>query len=140
MRSILTCVVVLCAAGLALAQNQASISIKTMPPVVVKTVPQSGDTDVDPGLPELSATFSKDMQDGNWSWVQASPPENYPRGTGKPHYLDEHRTCVLPVKLEPGRTYVVWLNLGKFSSFMDTEHNRSVSYLLVFQTRAASSK
>jgi hypothetical protein len=44
----------------ALAQE---ISIEKLPPSVVKTVPQCGDTSVNPALSEISVTFSKDMLD-----------------------------------------------------------------------------
>ena len=44
------------------------------------------------------------------------------------------RTCVLPVKREPGKTYVVWLNSPKFHNFKDSKGQSSLPYLLVFQT------
>lgn len=52
-------------------------------------------------------------------------------------YLADRRTCVMPVKLAPGRTYVVWINRGKFDSFRDTGNNPAVPYLLVFGTGKA---
>jgi hypothetical protein len=39
---------------------------------------------------------------------------------------------VLPVKLEPGRTYALWLNSGNFK---DSGGQRAVPYLLVFETK-----
>lgn len=45
-------------AGVAGAQEQAEISVKSMPPSAVKTVPQAGDTEVAPALKEISVTFS----------------------------------------------------------------------------------
>ena len=120
----------------ALAQVAKELSVKSMPPSVVKTVPPAGATDVDPALKELQFTFSKDMVDGNWSVCQSTPKENFPEpGVGKMHYLPDKRTCVMPVKLQPGKTYVLWLNRGQFQSFRDTERNSSVPYLLVFETR-----
>ena len=44
-----------------------------VPPVVVKTVPEAGTTDVDPGLGEIKVTFSKEMTDLAWSWSTAWP-------------------------------------------------------------------
>ena len=118
----------------ALAQAAKEYSVKAMPPSVVKTVPQAGVTDVDPALKELKFTFSKDMVDGNWSVCQVSK-ENFPESGGKIHYLPDKRTCVMPVKLQSGKTYVLWLNLGKFQSFRDTDGHSSVPYQLVFETR-----
>ena len=108
--------------------------VKAQPPVVTKTVPTSGDIEVDPGLKEIQVTFSKDMKtEKMWSFVQVSK-ETYPKTTGDPHYLDK-RTIVLPVALEPGKTYILWINKGKFNAFRDTENYPAVPYLLVFETK-----
>jgi len=48
------------------------ISIQGMPPMFVRTIPESGSMGVDPGLTEIRATFSKDMLDGGWSCVNLS--------------------------------------------------------------------
>jgi RNA polymerase sigma-70 factor (ECF subfamily) len=117
------------------AQTVKQISVKSMPPSVIKTIPASGTTDVDPTLRQLTFVFSKDMIDRNWSVCQISK-ETFPAaGEGGMHYLPDKRTCLMPVKLEPGKTYVLWLNRAQFQSFRDTDNNSSVPYLLVFQTR-----
>ncbi len=111
------------------------ISVKSMPPSVVKTVPQAGDTAVDPALKEVSVTFSKDMMtDRMWAFCQISK-ETALNSDGEVHYLPDKRTCVMPVKLEPGKTYAVWFNRGQYNSFRDAGNNPAVPYLLVFQTR-----
>ncbi len=121
--------------AVAVAQTAKQASVKTMPPSVIKTVPPAGATDVDPELKELTFTFSKPMMDGNWSACQISD-DTFPKpGDGEMHYLPDKRTCVMPVKLEPGKTYVIWLNRGQFQNFRDTQRNSSVPYLLVFETR-----
>jgi hypothetical protein len=108
-------------------------SVKTMPPVVVKTVPVSGDAAVDAKLKEIKVTFSKDMQTKKmWSFVQVSK-DTFPKA-GDPKYIDK-RTIVLPVTLQPKKTYVIWINLGKNNSFRDTSGNSAVPYLLVFETK-----
>ena len=83
------------------------VTLETVPPVVVKTVPEAGSGDVDPKLTEIKVTFSKDMQDGSWSWATLTK-ESFPKLDGKAKYLVDKRTCVLPVKLEPGKTYAIW--------------------------------
>lgn len=109
-------------------------SVQTLPPVVVKTVPQSGDMEVDPSVCEIRVTFSKKMKDRSWSWSQMSD-ETFPAPTGEPpRYEADGRTCVLPVKLEPGQTYVLWLNSAKFGNFKDAQGRSAVPYLLVFET------
>ena len=122
------------AAAAAFAQQAEEVSVKTMPPVVVKTVPESGSASVDPKLAEISVTFSKDMADESWSWCQISK-ETYPTSIGKPQYQQDKRTCVLHVMLEPGKTYVIWLNSAKFAGFRDADGHPAVPYLLVFETK-----
>ena len=126
------------AAAVAAAAEDENVTVKSMPPSVVKTVPQAGDTAVDPATKEIRVTFSKDMlTDRMWAVVQTSKT-TFPTIDGKIHYLDDKRTCVVPVKLEPGKTYVLWFNQGRFNSFRDTDNNPAVPYLLVFQTKKSS--
>jgi len=110
-----------------------SISLESAPPVVVKTVPAAGSTDVDPNLTEVTVTFSKPMRDGSWSWSTWGQ-DTFPEINGKIHYLEDARTCVLPVKLQPGKFYASWLNSNKFKNFTDTKGTPSVPYLLTFRT------
>jgi hypothetical protein len=104
-------------------------------PVVVKTIPMAGAEDVDPKLTEIKVTFSKDMMDESWSWVQLSDA-TFPKIEGKIRYEKDKRTCVLPVKLEAGKTYAVWINFAeKFENFKDTDGRVAVPYQLVFKTK-----
>jgi hypothetical protein len=74
------------------------------------------------------------MADRSWSFSQISD-ESFPKMDGKPRYEADKRTCVLPVKLEPGKAYVVWLNPPKFQGFRDTDGKPAVFYPLVFETK-----
>jgi len=124
----------------ALAQaQQREYTVATLPPVVVKTVPQAGDVKVDPNITEVRVTYSKRMLNRSWSWGQISD-DTMPKTTGEPRYLADGKTCVLPVTLEPGHTYVLQLNSlkGSFANFKDRQQRPAVPYLLVFQTRKAS--
>jgi len=115
------------------AQN--NVSVASLPAVVVKTVPQSGDVAVDPLVKELRVTFSKEMMTNEmWSWVQVSAA-TFPKTTSKSHFLEDKRTCVLPVQLERGKTYAIWINSDQHESFRDTTNRPAVHYLLVFQTK-----
>jgi RNA polymerase sigma-70 factor (ECF subfamily) len=118
--------------------DDAGVRVATVPPVVVKTVPMAGTTDVDPTLTEIKVTFSKDMTDQSWSWSQLSD-DSFPKPVGdKPiHYEADKRTCVMKVKLESGKTYAIWLNSEKFTNFKDPDGRAAVPYLLVFQTKKA---
>ncbi len=115
-------------------QNE-PLTVKSAPPVVVKTVPQSGDTQVDAAkVTEISVTFSKDMIDKSWSWSTAS--EDTAVEVADIRYAKDQRTCTAKVKLEPGRTYAIWLNSGRFHGFQDTVGHPAVPYLLIFETKA----
>ncbi len=109
-------------------------TIESAPPVVVKTVPEAGAKDVDPSLAEIKVTFSKDMADGSWTWSTAWK-DSTPQSPDKPRYLADKRTCVLPVKLESGKTYGFWLNSEKFHNFKDDGGRPAVPYLLMFKTK-----
>jgi hypothetical protein len=104
------------------------------PPVVVETFPVSGARDVAPGETEIRVRFSKPMADGSWSWSTAWG-NSTPELVGPPHYLADQRTCVMQVRLEPGKTYAWWLNSEQFKNFKDRVGQPAVPYLLTFQTK-----
>jgi len=106
----------------------------SLPPVVIKAIPESGSGAVDPALAELRVTFSAPMKDGSWSWTPCGE-ENFPELNGQPHYLDDGRTCVCPVKLRPGKLYAVWLNTESVHGFQDRRGQPALPYLLIFETR-----
>jgi hypothetical protein len=73
-----TLIAVLLAATMLAAADDKPATVQTMPPSVVKTVPQAGDTAVDPALKEVSVTFSKDMKtERMWAICQVSD-ETFP--------------------------------------------------------------
>lgn len=114
------------------------ISLASVPPSVVRTLPQCGDTAVDPSLKEISVIFSKDMKvTGHcWSWC-GMREDSFPTLAGPTKFLDDNRTCVLTVALVPEKTYAIWINTDKYQSFQDLEGHTAVPYLLVFRTAAA---
>ncbi|NIT14737.1 MAG: hypothetical protein GTN99_11010 [Candidatus Dadabacteria bacterium] len=121
--------------GVGYIRAEDSISVRSMPPVVVKTFPQAGDTAVDPSIKEIRVTFSKDMMtEEMWSWVMVSK-DSFPVITGQVKYLEDKRTCVAPVSLEAGKTYAIWFNSQNHNAFRDTDNNPAVPYLLVFHTK-----
>jgi hypothetical protein len=123
------------AAALVIAGNVGQAqSVDSMPPVVVKTLPQSGDKDVAPGTVKLQVTFSKEMMDGSWSWSSAWG-NSTPEVIGKPSYDTARRTCTITVKLEPGKSYGYWINSDRFKNFKDKGGKAAVPYLLVFETK-----
>jgi RNA polymerase sigma-70 factor (ECF subfamily) len=110
------------------------ITVQTALPVVVRTVPSAGSDQVDPKTTKIEITFSKDMLAGTWSWVRVDGAA-FPKVDGKPRYRKNKRTCVLPVKLEAGKTYGLWINTERFGNFKDADGRSAVPYLLVFRTK-----
>jgi len=126
--------IIIAAALCGLASTGRAQDVDSLAPVVVKTVPQAGSKDVPAGEYEIRITFSKEMTDQSWSWATAWQNSD-PQSLGKPHYEADHKTCVMKVKLEAGKTYGWWINSQKFHGFQDTQHHPAVPYLLVFQTK-----
>ena len=124
--------------AVASAQDDSKYTVEALAPSVVKTVPQAGQMEVDPSLDQITVTFSKNMMtERMWAVVQVSK-EHFPkiRKTDKGiHYLEDERTCVVPVELKPDHTYVLWFNKGRFNSFRDKSNNPAVPYMLVFHTK-----
>ena len=120
-----------CAAG----ENTEEISLESLPPSVVRTVPQCGDVAVDPDLREIRVTYSKDMKvTGHcWSWCGVHD-STFPVLSGDTRFLEDNRTCVLRVALEPEKTYAIWMNVDQYQSFQDPQGHPAVPYLLVFRT------
>jgi glucose-6-phosphate dehydrogenase assembly protein OpcA len=85
-------------------ENVPAQDIDAFAPVVVKTVPEAGTKNVPTGEYEVKITFSKEMADQSWSWCAAWQNSD-PESVDKPHYEADHKTCVMKVKLEPGKTY-----------------------------------
>jgi RNA polymerase sigma-70 factor (ECF subfamily) len=86
-------------------------------PSVVSFDPPNGAIGVDSSRTELRATFDRPMSQG-WSWVREGE-EPFPEPTGEAALSADGRVAILPVRLERGRSYVVWLNKGQYRFFRD---------------------
>jgi RNA polymerase sigma-70 factor (ECF subfamily) len=104
------------------------------PPRVVSTSPQNRSMDVDPSLKEISVTFNEEMQDGNWSWVYEDK-NTFPQIVGQAYYTEDMKTNVLPVKLEPNKEYVIWINSEKFTNFKNKSGNSAFPFKFTFKTK-----
>ena len=116
-------------------QSSRAQDMDSFAPVVVKTVPEAGNKEVSPVEFEVRITFSKEMTDQSWSWASAWQGSE-PKSLDKPHYEADHKTCVMKVKLEPGKTYGWWINSPKFHGFQDTQNHPALPYFLTFRTKS----
>jgi hypothetical protein len=106
----------------------------TKPPRVVSTSPTNGSQGVDPSTKEISVTFDEEMIDGNWSWAYTEKNE-FPQMTGQAYYTENNTKNVLPVKLEPNKEYVIWINSAKHKNFKDKNGNSAIPFKFTFRTK-----
>ncbi len=105
------------------------------PPLVVALDPPNGALEVDPAQALLRATFDRAME-GSWAWVTEGS-DTFPEMAGQGYLEPDGRTAALPVKLQPGRTYVVWLNSEQHQLFRDLAGTPASPLRWSFTTRAA---
>jgi len=106
----------------------------TTVPRVVDTFPPNGSEDVDPAINEISVTFNEEMMDQNWSWAYENENE-FPNIKGQSYYTENFTKNVLPVRLEPNKEYVIWINTQQFQNFKDKSGNPAVPFKFTFKTR-----
>ena len=104
-------------------------------PKVIKTIPKNDGANVSSALGEIRVSFSKPMLEKSWSWSYEDK-NTFPEVTGEPHYTDNGTTCVLPVKLQPNKRYVIWINTARLKNFKDQSGTPAGPYKLTFMTRA----
>jgi len=96
--------------------------------------PPNGATGVDPNQAYLAATFSEPMADG-FSFTGGPPA--MPETTAKPYWNANKRTCTLPVKLEPNRSYRLGLNSPSFKNFRSASGEALEPVVWTFETGPA---
>jgi beta-lactamase regulating signal transducer with metallopeptidase domain len=94
-----------------------AIASRVRVPKIVKSVPEIGETDVDPRLGLIRVTFNIPMDTGGFSWTGGGPSfPTIPDGQ-KPRWSRDGKSCTLPVKLEPGHKYELGLNSVSHKNF-----------------------
>jgi hypothetical protein len=103
-------------------------------PKVIDTYPKNGAQNVDTSLKEIWVKFDTPMKDKSWSWCYDDKAK-FPQLAGKPYYNDSITKCILPVKLESGKEYIIWINTSKNKDFKDVEGNPAEPYKFTFKTK-----
>ncbi len=94
----------------------ADLMQKTAKPQIVGLIPRNETKDVDPNLTEIRVTFNVAMGGGcSWTGGGSDFPK-IPQGK-QAYWTDDHKTCVLPVQLEPGKEYRLGLNSPSHKNF-----------------------
>lgn len=106
---------------------------QTQKPVVVAMHPANGAVGVDPATAELRVEFSVPMG-GGFSWTGGG--EAYPaaRDGQGPRWTEDRRACVLPVRLEPNRSYRLGLNSPSHRNFQSAAGVPLDPVVYTFQT------
>ena len=104
-------------------------------PRIKKVTPEIGAKDVSPSVKEIRVTFDQDMNTGGMSWCGGGP--GFPKITGKPGWTSR-RTCVLPVKFQKGKVYLLGINSPRHKNFRSADGTPVKPTLLYFATRGAS--
>jgi len=104
-------------------------------PRIVELDPPDGALDVEPGARLLRVVFDRPMAEG-WSWVTEGE-ESFPKRLGRASQSEDRREAYLPVELEAGRAYVVWLNSDQHLDFADPAGTPLPPFRWTFATRAA---
>jgi hypothetical protein len=118
--------------GIACAQEDSK------PPRVVSTVPQNGSQNVAPSLNEISVTFNEEMMDGNWSWVYEDI-NTFPQIVGQAYYTENNTKNIVPVKLEPNKEYVIWINSSTYQNIKNKKGVPAVPFRFTFKTKSQPS-
>ena len=103
------------------------------PPRIVSTSPKIGVTEVDPALKEIKVTFDRDMG-GGMSWTGGGPDYPKVREGAKAYWQPDKRTCVLPVRLQPGHFYRVGVNSPSHQSFRGENGLPAAAKAITFRT------
>ncbi|MFG0250145.1 MAG: tetratricopeptide repeat protein, partial [Phycisphaeraceae bacterium JB051] len=107
-------------------------------PTILATSPIALDNHVDPAIKELTVTFSHPMVDKSWSWTGGG--DTFPTTQGEILYDDQRTTCIMPVKLEPGKVYWVGINSPSHKNFKSVNGHAAHRYVILFATRDAQGK
>ena len=102
-------------------------------PCVTASNPKDGQVGVGPGLKTVAVTFNRRMSTRSDGWSGHGP--SYPTVRGRSYWDQDRRTCTLPVRLSPGRCYVVGINEGSETGFEGRHGARALPYTIVFATR-----
>jgi len=91
---------------------------------------------VDSSLPEIAISFSHPMKRGSYSF-QPDPakPDRFPERAGKPVVSPDGKIWRFPVKLYPGKRYMLWLNGPLEQGFVSEDGTPAEWYKLIFRTK-----
>lgn len=102
-------------------------------PIIISTIPEFGDCNVDPELKEIIIKFDQEMATG----MSVIDTHHMPNITDKPKWIDK-KTFSIPVKLYQNRLYELVFNNSKYNNFRSTNGTPLNPYELIFKTKSIS--
>jgi hypothetical protein len=107
-------------------------------PKIVKMFPENGAKNVDPNISQVYLTFDIPMGDGRaWASNNADGTAlDHDEESGGVFWTADQLTCVAPVKLQPNKKYVVYLNIRPFIGFASVAGVPSEGLTYSFETGA----
>ena len=109
-------------------------ALKEKSPKIVSLIPADGAQDVDPGLEAIVVTFDRPMKRGNIA-VMVLDQAKFPATPGRVVYNPTGTVLKIPVKLEPGREYVLGLNGEGYLVMQDDLGHPLAPVVIKFRTR-----
>lgn len=106
-------------------------------PRVVAVDPPAGALGIEPGRRLLSVTFDREMDRSGWAWLREGS-DTALELIGEGSFDASGRTHSVEAQLEPGRTYVLWINSEKIQHFRDTRGVSAIPFRWTFSTRRSS--
>ncbi|UDQ96709.1 hypothetical protein AAEX28_06535 [Lentisphaerota bacterium WC36G] len=108
-------------------------------PVVVETYPAQLANDVPFGKVKLHVKYDQSMA-GGYSWCHTSDIAR-PRGTKRPYYSNDRKTCYYEAILEPSTVYYIKFNSKGYEAFRSQKSFKAAKYhTLIFATKSVDGK
>lgn len=106
-------------------------------PRIVESNIRNGDKDVSTDIDVLTITFDRKMRDKSWAILDHP---QMPEIIGKISYDATCTKLSIPLKLAPGKTYILQLNSKQVIGFKDANGNQLVPTTIRFSTRERTQK
>jgi len=108
-----------------------AVSAYGAPPKVIETIPEAGQSDVDPRLREIRVVFDQDMSTDGFSICGGGP--QFPKLIGKPRWINS-RTLVMRVRFQPEHSYQMSVNCPSAKNCCSINGEAATPYPLRFKT------
>ncbi|MHC4158551.1 MAG: S41 family peptidase [Planctomycetota bacterium] len=108
------------------------------PPQVIKTIPENGNQNVDPGLRRIQIVFDQDMNI-RYGYSICGGGEKYPESIGRPKWIN-NRTLVLRVRLKPNHKYQMSVNCPSAKNCVGANGEPAEIYPIRFRTGLSERK